>query len=98
MRARCCAGILDDIIPIAKRAVDRLSVKLEGLRGTGTEIDLEEEFRLLTLQVRSSWLPCARCGNESMLVQGAGCADAASVHASAAALSGLRMSAHMSWL
>ncbi|GBF94771.1 cytochrome P450 [Raphidocelis subcapitata] len=43
--------ILDDIIPIAKRAVDRLADKLEGLRGTGTPVHLEEEFRLLTLQV-----------------------------------------------
>lgn len=43
--------ILDDIIPIAKRAVDRLSGKLEGARGTGKAIHLEEEFRLLTLQV-----------------------------------------------
>lgn len=43
--------ILDDIIPIAKRAVDRLSEKLEGVRGTGKEVHLEEEFRLLTLQV-----------------------------------------------
>jgi cytochrome P450 len=44
--------ILDDIIPIAKRAVDRLGDKLEALRGTGTPVHLEEEFRLLTLQVR----------------------------------------------
>jgi cytochrome P450 len=43
--------ILDDIIPIAKRAVDRLSDKLEGLRGSGAPVHLEEEFRLLTLQV-----------------------------------------------
>jgi cytochrome P450 len=43
--------ILDDIIPIAKRAVDRLSAKLEGVRRTGTPVHLEEEFRLLTLQV-----------------------------------------------
>lgn len=43
--------ILDDIIYIAKKAVDRLSEKLEGLRGTGEAIDIEEEFRLLTLQV-----------------------------------------------
>lgn len=44
-------GILDDIIPIAKRAVDRLSLKLEGRRNTGVAVDLEQEFRLLTLQV-----------------------------------------------
>jgi len=46
--------ILDDIIPIAKRAVDRLSEKLEHVRGTGIPVHLEEEFRLLTLQVRST--------------------------------------------
>lgn len=44
-------GILDDIIPIAKSAVDRLSAKLEGARGRGVAVDLEQEFRLLTLQV-----------------------------------------------
>lgn len=44
--------ILDDIIPIAKHAVDRLCDKWEALRGTGKEVHLEEEFRLLTLQVR----------------------------------------------
>ncbi len=43
--------ILDDIIPIAKRAVDRLSAKLEHVRGTGVPVHLEEEFRLVTLQV-----------------------------------------------
>lgn len=43
--------ILDDIIPIAKRAVDRLSAKLEGVRGSAAVVDLEQEFRLLTLQV-----------------------------------------------
>lgn len=44
--------ILDGIVEIAKRAVDRLCEKLEKLRGTGTVIEVEEEFRLLTLQVR----------------------------------------------
>jgi len=43
--------LLDDIIPIAQRATERLAVKLEALRGTGQPLDLEEEFRLLTLQV-----------------------------------------------
>lgn len=47
--------ILDDIIPIAKRAVDRLSEKLRGFKGTGREVHLEEEFRLLTLQVSCRW-------------------------------------------
>ena len=43
--------ILDDVVDIATRAVDRLCVKLEKIRGTGREIELAEEFRLLTLQV-----------------------------------------------
>lgn len=43
--------ILDDIIPIAKGATERFMVKLEKYRGTGKPIDIEEEFRLLTLQV-----------------------------------------------
>jgi hypothetical protein len=49
------AAILDDIIPIVKRAVDRLSAKLENVRGTGVPVHLEEEFRLLTLQVGFGW-------------------------------------------
>ncbi|MEW5302059.1 MAG: hypothetical protein WDW36_004869 [Sanguina aurantia] len=43
--------ILDDIIGIAKTSVDELCVKLEPFRGTGTPVDIEKEFRLLTLQV-----------------------------------------------
>jgi len=43
--------ILDDIIAIATRAVDRLSAKLEAVRGKKEPIELAEEFRLLTLQV-----------------------------------------------
>jgi hypothetical protein len=43
--------ILDDIIPIAQAAVNRLCVKLEAHRGSGKPVDVEEEFRLLTLQV-----------------------------------------------
>lgn len=43
--------ILDDIIGIAKNATDRLSVKLEKYRGTNQFVNVEEEFRLLTLQV-----------------------------------------------
>ena len=33
------------------RAAGRLSVKLEAARGRGRPVDMEEEFRLLTLQV-----------------------------------------------
>jgi hypothetical protein len=36
---------------VAKRSVDRLSAKLEKLRGTGRTIEMGEEFRILTLQV-----------------------------------------------
>ena len=43
--------ILDDIIAIATRAVDRLSEKLERVRGKNEPVELAEEFRLLTLQV-----------------------------------------------
>ena len=43
--------ILDAVIGIGKRAADRLSQKLEAHRATGQVVDMEEEFRLLTLQV-----------------------------------------------
>jgi cytochrome P450 len=43
--------VLDDIIVIAKNSVDRLCKKLEPLRGTGAPVEINEEFRLLTLQV-----------------------------------------------
>lgn len=43
--------VLDDIISIAKVSVDDLSKKLEAFRGTGVTVDINEEFRLLTLQV-----------------------------------------------
>lgn len=43
--------ILDDIVGIAQRCADRLADKLEQHRGTGEVVHLEEEFRLLTLQV-----------------------------------------------
>lgn len=43
--------ILDDVVNIAKSAVDRLSKKLARAKGTGKPVDMEEEFRLLTLQV-----------------------------------------------
>ena len=38
-------------IGVAKRAADRISVKLEAAKRSGKAIDMEEEFRLLTLQV-----------------------------------------------
>lgn len=43
--------IIDSVIGIGYRAADRLSQKLEKIRGTGEVTDMEEEFRLLTLQV-----------------------------------------------
>ena len=43
--------ILDDIIAIATRAVERLSEKLEGAKRTRKPVEMAEEFRLLTLQV-----------------------------------------------
>ncbi|KNC76591.1 hypothetical protein SARC_10916 [Sphaeroforma arctica JP610] len=36
---------------VAKEAVDRMSAKLEKIRGTGVPIEIGEEFRLLTLEV-----------------------------------------------
>lgn len=44
-------SILEETADVAKRAVDRLSLKLEKYRGTGEAIDICEEFRLLTLEV-----------------------------------------------
>jgi hypothetical protein len=38
-------------VGIAMRAAGRLSAKLEAARGSGRHVDMEEEFRLLTLQV-----------------------------------------------
>ena len=43
--------ILDDIIGIAQRGADRLAAKLEASRGSGVAVPLEEELRLLTLQI-----------------------------------------------
>ena len=37
---------------VAKAAVDRLCHRLEKYRGTGKSIELAEEFRVMTLQVR----------------------------------------------
>lgn len=43
--------ILEETAGVAKRAVDRLSVRLEAKRGTGEPVELAEEFRVMTLQV-----------------------------------------------
>lgn len=43
--------ILEDAVQIAKEAADRLSSKLEPLRGTKQPVEMAEEFRKLTLQV-----------------------------------------------
>ena len=39
------------MVGIAKEAVDRLSAKLAGIKGSGQPVDMAEEFRMLTLQV-----------------------------------------------
>ena len=39
------------MVRIAKEAVDRLSAKLAGVKGSGRPVDMAEEFRMLTLQV-----------------------------------------------
>ena len=44
-----CRHVLQ--IGVAKRAADRISVKLEAAKRAGKAVDMEEEFRLLTLQV-----------------------------------------------
>lgn len=43
--------ILDFIVPIALRASERLKVKLRQAAGSGESVDMNEEFRHLTLQV-----------------------------------------------
>lgn len=50
--------ILDHVITISLRAVTRLNSKLDAARSTQSVIEIEEEFRLLTLQVcraRPNW-------------------------------------------
>ena len=43
--------IIQETTEVAKRAVDRLSAKLEAARGTGKPVEIAEEFRIMTLQV-----------------------------------------------
>lgn len=43
--------MLDAILPIAAHGVERLAVKLRAARDSRTPVDMEAEFRLLTLQV-----------------------------------------------
>jgi cytochrome P450 len=45
--------ILEETTHVAKKAADRLSAKLEKLRGTGKTIDMAEEFRVMTLEVNA---------------------------------------------
>jgi beta-ring hydroxylase len=49
MRVSC--HVQDDVIRIATAAVDRLTDKLSGAADRREIVDMEEEFRLLTLQV-----------------------------------------------
>ena len=56
-------------IGVAKRAADRISVKLTAAKRSGKAIDMEEEFRLLTLQVIGEAvlsLPAAECDRVSV--------------------------------
>ena len=51
-------------IGVAKRAADRISIKLAAAKRSGKAVDMEEEFRLLTLQVIGEAvlsLPAAEC-------------------------------------
>ncbi len=43
--------MLDAILPISKRAVERMAAKIEKFRGTQTPVDIQAEFHLLTLQI-----------------------------------------------
>ena len=43
--------ILDSVVGIAQRAADRLTRKLEAHRGSPQPVDMEDKFRLLTLQI-----------------------------------------------
>lgn len=70
--------VLDDIISIAKRATDRFSEKFETLRGSGQPVSMEEEFRLLTLQVGLAGWPGSGSGS-------AGCSAACGARVAAAA-------------
>ena len=62
--------ILDAVVGISKRAADRLTQKLEAHRAAEQVIDMEEEFRLLTLQVIGEAmlsLPPDECDKVSLL-------------------------------
>jgi hypothetical protein len=51
--------VLDDVIDIGLKAVRRLMDKLDRFEGKSVSIEIEEEFRLLTLQVRISEQECS---------------------------------------
>ena len=55
-------------IGVAKQAADRISMKLAAAKRSGNAVDMEEEFRLLTLQVIGEAvlsLPAAECDRVS---------------------------------
>lgn len=54
--------ILEEIPEMAKRAFERLAVKLEHCKKTNTTLEIAEEFRHLTLQV------CAKTRAPQMLL------------------------------
>lgn len=63
--------MLEAVIGMARGAVDRLSAKLERARGTGKVVNMDDEFRLLTLQVIGEAvlsLPPEECDRVRMLV------------------------------
>jgi cytochrome P450 len=45
--------ILQDVISVSLRATARLSAKLDACQASASTIEIDEEFRLLTLQVRT---------------------------------------------
>ena len=53
--------ILEETAGVAKRAVDRLSLRLEAKRGKGEPVELAEEFRVMTLQVIDIMSVLAKC-------------------------------------
>lgn len=56
--------ILQEVIDISMRATQRLSAKLDSCQASGSSIEIDEEFRLLTLQVSAH---CSFAGMLEML-------------------------------
>lgn len=43
--------MLDDVAVMGRTAVDRLTAKLQAVKGSGRPVNMDDQFRLLTLQV-----------------------------------------------